>query len=154
MGSIGNTNTATTFVYTRSSDIKEWSFAEENRTQETSRMILDYENAGGEWREFYDTDGEEVFTQELGAEYGTRTGVEAQITKEWFFYNRNWDENDRRVKQGKKVAGSTFYSVSINGEILNENVAGYKTLADAKHALQLELDYMKQRESWYSKRRK
>lgn len=137
------------FQYKRSPNIKPWSASEEKRTQETSRMVIDYEYAGdGEWREYYDTDYEEVFAQTLGDEYGTRSNVEAIITKEWFYYNRNWDENENRVKKGKRVTGSTFYSVAIDGNILDENVAGYKTLADAKHALELELDFMKQRETW------
>lgn len=142
------------FQYKRSPDIKPWSEAEEKRTQETSQMVIDYENAGdGEWREYYDTDYEEVFTQTLPCnEYGIRARdnyVEATIAKEWFFYNRNYDENENRVKKGKKVTGSTFYTVAIDGDMLDENVAGYKTLADAKHALELELDFMKQRETWY-----
>ena len=141
------------FEYKRSNNIKAWSAAEEKRTQETSQMVSRYENAGGEWYEYYDSDMEEVFTDEIGEEYGVREGTEIAIYKEWFIYNKNWDENDRRVKKGKRVTGSTFYSVGINGDILDENVSGYKTLADAKHALELELDFMKQREAWYSKRK-
>lgn len=139
------------FEYKRSNNIKAWSAAEEKRTQETSQMVIRYEYAGGEWREYYDTDGEEVFTDEIGKEYGVREGTEIVIYKEWFTYNKNWDENDRRVKKGKRVTGSTFYSVAIYGDILDDNVAGYKTLADAKHALELELDFMKQRETWKNK---
>lgn len=154
MGSIGNGNAEKPFVYQRSTDLKEWSKAEQKRTEETSRMVNDYLWAGGEWSEYYDTEGEQVFSQELSAaEYGYRDGIEATITKEHFVYKQNWDENDNRVKRGKTVTGSTFYTVGIDGEVLDENVAGYKTLADAKHALALELDYVKQREAYYKSRR-
>ena len=153
MGSIG-ANANTPFVYQRSADLKEWSAAEEKRTQETSRMVDGYWNAGGEWGTFYDTDGEQVYSAEVGEEYGMREGTELLITKEHFVYALNYDENDRRVKKGKKVTGSTFYTVSIDGQTLDENVAGYKTLADAKHALNLELDWLKQREQHYRRQRR
>ena len=154
MGSIGS-QTEQKFVDQRSADLKEWSAAEQKRTDETSKMVDRYLNAGGEWGEYYDTVGEEVFSQELSnAEYGLRDGIEATITKEYFIYNHNYDENDKRVKMGKKVTGSTYYTVGIDGEVLDENVGGYKTYADAKHALDLELDWRKQREAFDRSRRK
>lgn len=158
MGSVGNKkNTGTSeeqFKYTKSPDVKDWSEAEQKRTDETGKMVNKYLYAGGEYGEYYEQDGEDVYTDEIGEEYGAREGTEVVISKEWFIYNRNWDENDNRVKKGKKVPGTIYYTVSINGEVLDENVGGYKTLADAKHALELELDYIKQREAWYKNRRK
>lgn len=154
MGSVGN-QVEQKFTYQRSAGLKEWSAAEQKRTEETSKMVDRYLNAGGEWGEYYDTKGEEVFSQELSnAEYGLKDGIEVTITKEYFVYNHNYDENDRRVKMGKKVTGSTYYTVGIDGEVLDENVGGYKTYADAKHALDLDLDWRKQREIWYKNRRK
>lgn len=148
-GSNGERNSKE-FSYSRSSDIKEWSTAEENRTKETTKMVDSYLYAGdsGEFMEYYDTVGDDVYTQRLGEEFGTRESTEATIMKEQFTYAQNWDENDNRVKKGKKISGTIYYTVAIDGETLNENVAGYKTLADAKHALALELDYMKQRHAW------
>lgn len=127
--------------------LKPWSKAEQKRTEEISKKIHQLYNAGESFAEYYDTDGEDVYTQTLSKEeYGFRDGTEATITKEWFIYAQNWDENDRRVKKGKRVTDSTFYTVGIDGEILDENVLGYKTFADAKHALDLELDWFRQRE--------
>ena len=128
-------------------EVKPWSVAEQKRTEEASKMVHSYLYAGEdkEFMEFYDTDGEEVYTQKLGKEYGTRDNVEAVIMKEWFIYKHNWDENDNRVKKGKRVPGSIFYTVAIDGEVIDENVAGYKTEADARHALEITLDWMKNR---------
>lgn len=157
---VRNTATEEKFEYKRSADLKEWSAAEEKRTQETSKMVNRYlyaaeEGEGrGNFGEFYDTDSEDVFTQELGEAYGTRSNVEATISKAYFTYAQGHDENWKRVTKGKRVAGSTYYSADIDGMVLDENVGGYKTFADAKHALDLELDYMKQRASWYKNRRK
>lgn len=128
--------------------IKPWSKAEEKRTKEASDMVMHYLYAGDdkEFMEFYDIDGEEVYPKTLGKEYGTRDNVKAEITKEHFIYAKNYDENDIRVKKGKKVPGSTYYTVSIDEETLDENVAGYKTQKDAQHALEIELDWRRRRE--------
>lgn len=138
------------FTYKRSLELKPWSEAEERRTKETSNMVHRYNTASNDFGEVYESDNfEDVYEMELNeAEYGVRDGVPATITKQNFVYATGWDENENRVKRGKSVAGSTFYTVSINGEILNEDVLGYKTLGDAKHALELELDHMKQYEAW------
>lgn len=148
-GSTANRNSGG-FVYERSADIKAWSSAEEKRSQETSEMINKYYHNEDIYEEVY---GDEVFSQELGPEYGFREGTEANIHKNHWTYVHGWDENDNYVKRGAKVKGSTYYSVGVDGDILNENVLGYKTLADAKHALALELDYYKQRESYYRRRK-
>ena len=84
-----------------------------------------------------------MYSTEIGKDYGVREGTECAVFREQVIYAQNWDESDNRVKQGSAVPGTVYYTVSINGEILDENIIGYKTYNDAKHALDLELARMK-----------
>lgn len=143
------TQTTDKFVYERSEDIKEWSKAEEKRTRETSDYIDKMHKAGGGWDEFYEENGvgnveSFKFADARGKEH------EITITKMNFTYVSNWDENDRRVKAGKAVTGSTFYTVDDNEEYISDNDLGYKTLADARHAAQLYADWEKQRVAYWA----
>lgn len=130
----------TGFVYERSEDIKEWSKAEEKRTKEISDYIYEKQNVGDEWQEYYEVNGIEdietftYFDEWRGVEH------EVTITKNNLTYARSWDENDNSVKKGKAVTGSIFYTVDEDGDYIDENVIGYKTLADARHAARLYMD--------------
>ena len=120
--------------------LKPWSTAEKKRAEEISKIVADYIN---DYPEYYETVAEEVYSKELGPEYGVRDGVDATIYREQVVYSQNWDEHDNRVKKGARIPGTVYYGVGIYGEILDENVIGYKTFDDAKHALDLELARMK-----------
>lgn len=122
--------------------VKPWSTAEQKRAEQISSVVADYLSKGPEWGYYYDTDGQEVYSVPLGG-YGYRDDKEATITRMYVIHAQNWDENDRRVKKGSQVPGTVHYSVGLDGEILDENVIGYKTFEDAKHALELELDRLK-----------
>lgn len=118
--------------------LKPWSFTEQKRAEQVSEKIYPYLNS-----EFYDTTYREMYSTEIGADYGVREGTECVVFREQVIYAQNWDESDNRVKKGAAVPGTVYYTVSINGEILDENIIGYKTYEDAKHALDLELARMK-----------
>lgn len=148
MGSVGNGNTQDTFKYERSSDIKAWSDKEDERTRATSDMVIEYLNRGG-FGEYYEEENLDIVdTIEIGSEYGFRDGTEITIAKNRVVYASNWDENDNRVKRGKAITGTTFYTVAIDGEVLDDSHPMYKTVADAKHDIALNLDYYKQREAY------
>lgn len=123
----------------KSSYTRPWSAAEQKRAQEISDMLLSYLRKD----DIYDTESEEVYSRELGSDYGVREGTEVAIDKSHVVYAKSYDEDGNRVKRGAKVPGTVHYTVGIGGEILDENVIGYKTLEDAKHALFLELEAMK-----------
>ena len=118
--------------------LKPWSAAEQLRAQQISEKVYPYLVS-----QFYDTTFSEVYTDEIGEEYGVREGTEVEILREQVIYAQNWDESDNRVKKGAVIPGTVHYTVGINGEVLDENLIGYKTFDDAKHALDLELDRMK-----------
>lgn len=122
--------------------VKPWSVSEANRAEKISSIVVDYLNRGPEWGYYYDVDGQEVYSVPLG-DYGYREDKEANISRMYVVYAQNYDENDRRVKKGSQVPGTVHYSVGLDGEILDENVIGYKTFEDAKHALEIELDRLK-----------
>lgn len=124
--------------------VKPLSPAEEKRTQDMHEKLRDWLFAGddGEFMEYYDYgDSKEVYK-------GDVAGEEVIIYKTHLVYADNRDENGKRVKEGKAVTGSTHYTVSVNGNDLDENIYGYKTFDDAKHALDLYADYTTQREAW------
>ena len=118
--------------------LKPWSSIEQKRAEQVSEKIYPYLNS-----EFYDTTYREMYSTEIGEDYGVREGTECVVFREQVIYAQNWDESDNRVKKGASVPGTVYYTVSINGEILDENIIGYKTYEDAKHALDLELARMK-----------
>lgn len=138
------------FVYEKDPEIKDWSKAEEKRSEETSQMIDKYHRAGGEWDEYY----EENFVEEIETitYYDEWRGREHEISisKMNFTYVHNWDENDNRVKRGKAVTGSTFYSVGEDGDSIDDSVLGYKTLADARHAVELYMDREKKHNAYWA----
>ena len=160
MGSTGKSNNEVEekFEYKMSKDLKSWSDAEEKRTKDISDMLVRLDNAGdGDFQQFYEPDSdnaETVYKTTVGEEYGFRNGTEIEIYKEYYVYASNWDENDRRVKKGKKVPGTVHYTVSVDGDYLDDNHLGYKTLKDAQHDLALNLDWYKQREDWNKKKRR
>lgn len=118
--------------------LKPWSAAEQLRAEKISAKVYPYLIS-----DYYDTTLSTVYEDEIGAEYGVREGTEVEILREQVVYAQNWDENDNRVKKGATIPGTVHYTVGINGEVLNENLIGYMTYNDAKHALDLELDRMK-----------
>ena len=56
------------------------------------------------------------------------------------------------MKRGKAVTGSTFYSVGEDGDSIDDSVLGYKTLADARHAVELYMDREKQFDEYMARR--
>ena len=126
---------------------KPWTAAEEARTKEISDMINQKLNEGG-WCEYYDQDGEDYDVETIEFAVPGRKDTEISISKSWLTYVHSWDENERSVKRGGKVPGTTYYSVGDDGEIIDENYLGYKTLADARHAAAL---YMKMVEDTFVK---
>lgn len=119
--------------------LKPWSSAEQRRAEKISSEVYDYLINP----DFYDTVSEEVYNKEIGEEYGVREGTEATIDRVQVIHSSSYDQNDNRVKKGKPIPGTVHYVAAIYGEILDENLIGYKTFDDAKHALDLELDRMK-----------
>lgn len=140
------------FEYRRSEDLKEWSAAEEKRATEMSKYVSDKIRTG-EFQEFYEENPvEELSKIELPGE-GVFNDDEISITKMNLVYAQNWDENDRRVKQGKAVTGSTYYVVQTDNGSIDENHFAYKTKADAEHAMNLYVDEHKQRVAYWKRRR-
>ena len=124
----------------KAQNLKPWSSAEKKRSDEISEVIYNLEHAGDEWCEFYDYgDGEEVKVIEFAPPTCKKT--EVCIYKNWLVYAKNWDENDNRVKRGARVKGTTYYDVADDGDVINENYIGYKTLADAEHAAEIYMQY-------------
>ena len=64
------------------------------------------------------------------------------IHKDWVVNAGHFNENGRRVAKGKKIPNTTYYSVSDDGMIIEENVIGYATLSDARHAAMIYLSYI------------
>lgn len=126
---------------------KPWTAAEDARTKEVSEMINSKLNEGG-WCEYYDQDSEDSDVEVIEFSIPGRRDSEITITKSWLTYVHSWDENENRVKRGGKVPGTVYYSVGDDGDIIDENYLGYKTLADARHAAAL---YMKSIEDTFSK---
>jgi len=124
--------------------VKPWSKAEEKRSQEISKLVNEKLRTG-EWGEYYDTDdGETVET--IDFEIPGRRTAEIRIGKNTVIYAANYDENEHRVKKGKSVKGTTHYTVSEDGETIDDSYLGYKTLADAKHAAQIYME--EERRKW------
>lgn len=140
------------FEYKRSADLKEWSTSEEKRTADMSKYVSDKIRTGEEFQEFY----EENVVEELSKIELPGNGVfkddEISVTKMNLVYAQNWDENDRRVKQGKAVTGSTYYVVQTEDGAIDENHFAYKTRADAEHAMKLYVDEHKQRVAYWNRR--
>lgn len=155
MGSVGNKGNNNTveekFTYTRSPELKEWSDAEEKRSAEMSQWVNDKIRTGG-FSEFY----EESVVEDVASETIKVPGwgeEEVTVSKMNITYVQNWDENDKRVKQGKAVTGSTYYIVQDENGAINENHFAYKTKADAIHAMKLYADEMKQYRNWFNNRK-
>lgn len=157
MGSIGNSNTSTAeekFTYQRSSDLKEWTDAEEKRSREMSQYITD-KIFEGSYQEYYEENHiEELEKFEIPGQ-GVYKDQTVTVDKMNIIYAQNWDENDRRVKQGKAVTGSTYYLVQTEDGSTDETNFAYKTKADAIHAAKLYVDEQKQHiEYWKRKKGK
>lgn len=113
-----------------------WSPAEDKRTKEHSRKLYDLVNTDG-WGEIYEENGiDEVESYNVVSNWGPNKGRQGQVTiyKNNIVYAGNYDENDRRVKQGKAIPGTTYYDVAHDGDMIDENIMGYATLNDARHA--------------------
>lgn len=109
--------------------IKPWSEAERKRSKELTQFLHSKLNCTDEWQEFYE---EDVIDSVPGYDSGL-----VSIYKCRLIYAQNWDENDNRVKQGKTVPGTTYYTVETEDGPVDEECWAYKTLADAKHAMEL-----------------
>ena len=122
-------------------ELKPWSKAEQKRTEEMSKYVNAKLRAGmdsgAEFGEFYEeTSVEEIASRELPAGNRYRED-EVKVTKMVMTYAQNWDENERRVKKGKPVTGSTYYVVQDDNGAIDESNFAYKTKADALHAMEL-----------------
>jgi len=117
--------------------LKPWSKAEDQRSKEVSKYVYDKVfKTGDSPQEFYEENVvEELYKEPLKFE-GYRDD-EISISKMNLVYTQNWDENDMRVKQGKAVAGSTYYVVQTDDGAIDENNFAYKTKADAEHAMKI-----------------
>lgn len=152
MGSVGASKLEEKFVYIRSSDIKDWSNAEEKRSNEMTQYIYS-KITEGSFNEFYEENPVEEldsYTFERDSNFKEDT---VSITKMNLVYAQNYDENDKRVKQGKAVTGSTYYSVQTEDGAINESQFAYKTKADAQHAMKLYIDREKQRRAYWARRK-
>lgn len=125
--------------------IKPWSKAEEKRSQEMSKWVNDKLRTGS-FGEFYEeTFVEDIVTKKLPASKRFKEDT-LTLSKMNITYAQNWDENDRRVKQGKPVTGSTYYVVQTDDGSIDESCFAYKTKTDALHAMELYYrDEMKRR---------
>lgn len=119
--------------------VSPWTSAEQKRTIDASDMVWFYYRE----RDYYKQESEVIYREELGDEYSHYSGKEVTISKCWFVYSESWDEEHNRVPRGKRVPTTIYYSVAIDGDLLDENVLGYKTKTDAMHALKIELQYMR-----------
>lgn len=116
--------------------IKPWSKAEEKRSQEMSKWVNDKLRTGS-FGEFYEeTFVEDIVTKKLPASKRFKEDT-LTLSKMNITYVQNWDENDRRVKQGKPVTGSTYYVVQTDDGSIDESCFAYKTKTDALHAMEL-----------------
>ena len=157
MGSIGNSTSSSTstveekFTYQRSSDLKEWTDAEEKRSREMSKYVND-KIFKGSYQEFYEENHvEELESFEIPGQ-GVLKDQTVTVDKMNLIYAQNWDENDRRVKQGKAVTGSTYYLVQTEDGSTDETNFAYKTKADAIHAAKLYVDEQKQLVEYWKRR--
>lgn len=147
-GNAGNRNSSAEveekFTYERSPEIKEWSAAEEKRTNEVSKYVFEKVFRTGDYQEFYEENiVEEIARVEIPGDVIYKDD-EISITKMNLIYAQNWDENDHRVKRGKPLTGSTYYTVQTEDGAIDENQFAYKTKADAEHAMRLYLDRERQ----------
>lgn len=158
MGGRGNANNRNSgsnsiperFEYVKDPELKDWSTAEEKRNTDTTKKIYSLLNEGS-WNEFYEENYvENVETFTISAE-GWRD-EEVTVDKMNVVYAQNWDENDKRVKQGKAVTGTTYYTVQGDDGAVNEENFAYKTKEDAIHAAKLYVDRQKKYRDWASRR--
>lgn len=158
MGGRGNSGVRNTaaeerFEYKRSADLKEWSASEEKRTAEMSKYISDKIRTGDSFQEFYEENAvEELDSVTIPGDSNFRE-EEVSITKMNLVYAQNWDEEDRRVKQGKAVTGSTYYVVQTDNGSIDESNFAYKTKADAEHAMKLYVDEERQRRAYWARKK-
>jgi len=118
-------------------EVKPWTKTEQKRSEEMSKYVNDKLHVGEEFGEFYEeTPVEEIASRILPATKNYKQD-EVTITKMNITYVQNWDENDRRVKKGKVVTGSTYYVVQDDNGSIDESCFAYKTKADAIHAMEL-----------------
>lgn len=141
-----NSRSSNKFVYERDPNIKEWSTAEDKRNVEISKKLFSMLNQG-DWEEFY----EENFMENIKS-YKVSSG-EVTVDKMNLVYSQNYDENDRRVKQGKVVTGTTYYVVQTEDGSIDETHFAYKTKEDAIHAAELYVDRLKKYNDWKAKGR-
>lgn len=136
----------------REKELKPWSKSEEKRTEAMSKFISSKLRAGSEWGEFYEENELETLDDYT---YVIRVpgfkDNEVTLTKMNLIYAQNWDENDNRVKRGKAVTGSTYYTVQDSDGAIMEDKFAYKTKEDAIHSMKL---HIKELEDWYKRRSK
>lgn len=135
--------------------LKPWSEAEARRSKEMSKYVNDKLRAGdGGFGEYY----EENHLEDLASYTFKRdvANVEDTVTvsKMNMIYAQNWDENDRRVKQGKAVTGSTYYVVQNMDGSIDETHFAYKKKEDAIHAMKLWIKEEEQRRKKWLERKK
>lgn len=106
-----------------------WSAEEEARTQECSKRIYDMREDLGWDDTDEDGDAVEVYTFDLPNRKETEVTIsKCYLQKVGHRYN---GETYTRIPY------TTFYTVDDYGMIIDENVVGYATLADARHAAML-----------------
>lgn len=113
---------------------KPWTNAEKKRTEDISQQLFNKCYRTGDDNEFYE---EDTVAEVEKLEFPQVTNFkESEITihSNQLIYTKSWDENDRYVKKGGRVQGTTYYTVADNGDVIDENYMGYKTKEDARHA--------------------
>ena len=134
--------------------LKPWSAAEEKRSREMSKYVIDKLHAGDEFAEFYEENYlEDIDSYTFEADAANNENI-VTLGKMNMIYAQNWDENERRVKKGKAVTGSTYYVVQDWNGSIDENCFAYKTKADAMHAMKLWIEEEKEsRKKWLERRK-
>ena len=117
--------------------IKPWSAAERKRSKELTQFLHSKLYCTDEWQEFYK---EQVVIPDIETAEIAKPNQKPEritISKCRLLYVQNWDENDNRVRKGSGVPDSTFYIVETEDGPVDEDCWAYKTLGDARHAMNL-----------------
>lgn len=108
--------------------MKPWSKAEDKRSKEISDFIYNHLFITGEYAEKYDT-------QTIEPEVETYIFPKNSVYKQTQVSISKMCLIDTRTE--KRVTGSIYYDVDDDGDLIDENYLGYKTLKDAKHAMEI-----------------
>ena len=112
--------------------MKQFTEAQIARSKEISAFIFEKENKTDIWgRECYESeeleDGVVTYQFPQNMVYKSTT---VSVSKMHLV----------NVKTGKHVPGSNYFVVDDDGDVIDENYIGYKTLGDAKRAMEIYVD--------------